>query len=46
MLFATVGGVCLGFSGIGTHGASVGLILASIPALLLSIGCAGVYVYV
>ncbi len=45
MLFATVGGVCLGFSGIGGSGANVGLIAAGIPALLLGMGCAAAYVY-
>jgi hypothetical protein len=45
MLFAGVGGICLGFSGIGGHGPNIGLLLAAIPALLLSMGCAAAYVY-
>lgn len=44
MLFAAVGGISLGFSDIGGHNVSVGLILLAIPALLVSIGCAVVYV--
>lgn len=45
MLFAGVGGICLGFSGIGGHSTNVALLLAGIPALLVSMGCAAVYVY-
>ncbi|HEY7358672.1 MAG TPA: hypothetical protein VH590_19455 [Ktedonobacterales bacterium] len=45
MLFAGVGGICLGLSGLGSHSISMGLILAAIPALLASIGCAATYVY-
>ncbi len=45
MLFAGVGGICLGLSGLGSHSVSIGLILAAIPALLASIGCATAYVY-
>ena len=45
MLFAAVGGISLGFSDIGGHNVSVGLILAAVPALLVSMGCAAVYIY-
>jgi len=45
MLFAGVGGICLGFSDIGGHSTNVALLLAGIPALLISMGCAAVYVY-
>src|SRR5690348_11113185 len=45
MLFAAVGGLCLGFSGIGGYNANIVLILVGIPALLLSIGWAALYVY-
>jgi hypothetical protein len=45
MVFAAVGGLCLGFSGIGGYNANIGLILVGIPALLLSIGWAALYVY-
>ncbi len=46
MLFASVAGICLGFSGLGsTRGANTLLIAASIPAMLLGMGCAFVFVY-
>jgi hypothetical protein len=45
MLFAAIGGISLGFSDIGGHNTSVGLILAAIPALLMSMGCAAAYIY-
>jgi hypothetical protein len=46
MLFASIAGICLGFSGLGsTRGANMLLIAASIPAMLLGMGCAFVFVY-
>jgi hypothetical protein len=45
MLFAGIGGICLGFSGLGGHTVTMGLVIAGIPALLLSIGCAAAFVY-
>jgi hypothetical protein len=45
MLFAGVGGICLGFSDIGGHSTNIALLLAGIPALLISMGCAAVYIY-
>jgi hypothetical protein len=45
MLFAGVAGTCLGLSGIGGHNFNLALLIGAIPALLASMGCAGVYVY-
>jgi hypothetical protein len=45
MLFAAAGGISLGFSDIGGHNVSIGLILLAIPALLVGVGCAAAYVY-
>jgi hypothetical protein len=45
MLFAGVGGICLGLSGLGSHSVSIGLVIAGIPAILASMGCAAMYVY-
>ncbi len=45
MLFAAVGGICLGFSGIGGPNVNMVLILVAVPALLLSMGWAALYVY-
>jgi hypothetical protein len=45
MLFAAVGGMSLGFSGVGGGSVSIGLLLAAVPALLVSLGCAAAYIY-
>ncbi len=45
MVFAAAGGISLGLSDIGGHQVNIGLILVGIPALLLSMGCAALYIY-
>jgi hypothetical protein len=45
MVFAGLGGMCVALSGIGGAGESLGLLLAAIPAFLLSLGSAALYVY-
>jgi|GEM_PF-1891974 len=44
MLFAGVGGISLGFAGIGGQAFIMGLALAAVPALLLSVACAAAYI--
>ncbi len=44
MLFAGVGGISLGLAGVGGQTFSMGLALAAVPALLLSMACAAAYI--
>ncbi len=45
MVFAALGGMCLALAGVGGGGGSLGLLFAAVPAFLLSLGSAALYVY-